>query len=166
MHWRQIREHPSLQDLPFKIETDRWGHILMSPASNRHSLLQGELQALLRTLTPSGAAFPECSVSTAEGVKVADVAWASAAFLARHGDADPYPEAPEILIEVISPSNSTAEMAEKRALYFAGGALEVWLCDEAGGLRFFDANGALEHSALVPTFPAQVRLPFDVRRGS
>jgi len=34
--------------------------------------------------------------------------------------------APEICVEVISPRNSPEEMAEKRALYFAAGADEVW----------------------------------------
>jgi hypothetical protein len=38
MRWQEICDHPCLRDLPFKLETDRWGHIVMSPASNRHSL--------------------------------------------------------------------------------------------------------------------------------
>lgn len=33
MNWQEIRSHPALEDLPFKLETDRWGHIMMSPAS-------------------------------------------------------------------------------------------------------------------------------------
>jgi len=41
MNWQEICDNPQLRDLPFKLETDRWGHIVMSPASNRHSLVQG-----------------------------------------------------------------------------------------------------------------------------
>jgi Uma2 family endonuclease len=161
MNWQEICSHPSLKDLPFKLETDRWGHIVMSPASNRHSLLQGEIQALLRTHTSGGLAFPECSIATSAGVKVADVAWASGAFLRLHGAADPYPAAPEIVVEVLSDSNTRAEMDEKQRLYFERGAQEFWLCTQPGEMLFFDANGALADSRLVPDFPARVSLPFD-----
>ena len=34
--------------------------------------------------------------------------------LQRHGIANPYPEAPEIVIEILSPSNTLAEMEEKK----------------------------------------------------
>ncbi|AGA89445.1 hypothetical protein Thimo_0599 [Thioflavicoccus mobilis 8321] len=161
MNWQEICAHPALKDLPFKLETDRWGHIVMSPASNRHSLLQGEIQALLRRFADDGLAFPECSVATDAGVKVADVAWASTAFLRRHGAANPYPEAPEIVIEVLSASNSRAEMEEKKALYFARGAQEFWLCTDAGEIVFYGPSSQLEQSLLVPGFPARVTLPFD-----
>lgn len=161
MNWQQICSHPSLKDLPFKLETDRWGHIVMSPESNRHSLLQGEIQALLRLHAPAGLAFPECSVGTAAGIKVADVAWASGDFLHQYGAADPYPNAPEIVVEVLSDSNTRAEMDEKQGLYFERGAQEFWLCTQAGEMLFFDANGPLPSSRLAPGFPARVSLPFD-----
>jgi Uma2 family endonuclease len=133
----------------------------MSPASNRHSLLQGEIQALLRLHAPGGLAFPECSVGTAAGVKVADVAWASPDFLRRHGAADPYPKAPEIVVEVLSDSNTRAEMDEKQGLYFERGAQEFWLCTQQGEMLFFDVNGPIPCSRLSPDFPARVSLPFD-----
>lgn len=161
MNWQDICSHPSLKDLPFKLETDRWGHIVMSPASNRHSLLQGEIQALLRLHATGGLAFPECSVGTALGVKVADVAWASGDFLRQHGSADPYPEAPEIVVEVLSDSNTRAEMDEKQGLYFERGAREFWLCTPEGEMLFFGKDGLLPSSRLVPGFPGRVSLPFD-----
>ena len=30
MEWREVVEHPSLKDLPFKIETNEWGKIMMA----------------------------------------------------------------------------------------------------------------------------------------
>ncbi len=162
MNWQEICSHPSLKDLPFKLETDRWGHIVMSPASNRHSLLQGEIQALLRAHADGvGVAFPECSVATSAGVKVADVARASIDFLRRHGAANPYPESPEIVVEILSDSNTGAEMEEKKELYFERGARECWLCTDAGEILFYEAGRRLVKSAMIPRFPAQVRLPFD-----
>ena len=34
MTWEEIINDPTLQNLPFKIETNRFGQILMSPATN------------------------------------------------------------------------------------------------------------------------------------
>ena len=90
---------------------------------------------------PDGTVLTECSVETAKGVKVADVVWASDAFLQRNRGATPYIEAPEVCVEIQSPSNSDAEMAEKRSLYFARGTRECWLCDEDGNLSFFSRQG-------------------------
>ena len=159
MNWQEICDEPTLRDLQFKIESDQWGRIVMSPASNRHSLLQAEIQNLLRTHCATGYAFPECSIQTSEGVKVADVAWGSDEFFRCHGTANPYPAAPEIVVEVASPSNGIAELMEKKALYLGIGAREVWLCSDEGSVRFFDPQNELEASGLLPTFPKRVRLP-------
>lgn len=160
MTWQAICDNPLFQDLPFKFETNRWGRIEMSPASNRHSRYQGLIAKLLDRLLPDGEAIPECSIQTADGVKVADVAWASADFLRRHGVANPYPEAPEIVIEILSPSNTLAEMEEKKELYFARGAREFWICEEDGAMRFYNNHAQLAASALVPGFAGRVELPF------
>ncbi len=36
MEWREVIEHPSLKNLPFKIETNEWGQIEMTPTSHAH----------------------------------------------------------------------------------------------------------------------------------
>ncbi len=36
MTWADVMANPYLQDLPFKIELNKWGRIEMSPASNEH----------------------------------------------------------------------------------------------------------------------------------
>lgn len=63
---------------------------------------------------------------------------------------------PEICIEVLSRSNTAAEMEDKRRLFFEGGAGEVWIVDADGRVTFYDANGTLEASKLAPDFPATV----------
>jgi Uma2 family endonuclease len=65
-------------------------------------------------------------------------------------------EAGEICVEVISPSNTKAEMEEKMALYFDAGAVEVWFCDENGKMRFVGKDGSLERSLLCPDFPVLI----------
>lgn len=147
MEWAEAINHPSLKDLPFKIELNKWGQILMSPASNRHGILQSEAVRLLHAQLPEGVVIVECSVQTSDGVKVADVAWASETFLRRNGEATPYLEAPEICIEILSPSNSPDEMEHKVDLYLARGAEEVWLCSEDGTIRFYGHRGQVEQSS-------------------
>ncbi|QDT70288.1 hypothetical protein MalM25_32340 [Planctomycetes bacterium MalM25] len=155
MDWSEIVDNPYLQDLPFKIEQDRYGNILMSPASNRHGRLQNRIARELETQLDDGECITECSVQTSEGVKAPDVVWQSVEHYRRHGDSTPMPEAPEICVEVLSPSNSQAEMDLKRRLYFEAGAKEVWVCRQDGSLIFYDENGALSASTLAPNFTKQ-----------
>ncbi|MFT5367060.1 MAG: Uma2 family endonuclease [Candidatus Latescibacterota bacterium] len=158
MKWSEVINDKTLQDLPYKIELNEWGHIVMSPASNRHGLIQSKIARLLNQQDALGETFPECSIETAKGVKVADVIWGSAHFFEQNGLETPYRVAPEICVEVLSPSNTMAEMEEKRDLYLAKGAREVWVCDEEGQLTFFDTCGKLAHSTLFPDFPTKVSL--------
>ena len=58
MTWEEVCDHPLLQDLPFKIELNKWGNIEMSPARNRHAEYQGEIEFLLRTLKKAASPFP------------------------------------------------------------------------------------------------------------
>ncbi|HSH01658.1 MAG TPA: Uma2 family endonuclease, partial [Anaerolineae bacterium] len=141
MEWSQIISDPTLQDLPYKIEQNEWGHIEMSPASNKHSFIQGVLLIMIYQHCQNGRVLPECSIQTAKGVKVAAVVWVSEQFLAEFNTTTPYPRAPELCVEIISPSNSDAEMAHKIDLYLARGAQEVWLCDLNGHLRFHTYDG-------------------------
>ena len=160
MNWQQICNNPAFNDLPFKFETNEWGKIEMSPASNSHSIYQGLLIGWLNKLGQKGWAFPECSVQTTKGVKVADVAWATVDFFKLNKSRNPYLEAPEILIEAISPSNTKAEMMQKKQLYFAKGAQEVWLCNSQGKMSFFNAEHELESSVLMPDFPVVIKIDF------
>ena len=156
MNWSDVLADPSLQDLPYKIELNQYGAIVMTPASNRHAILQGKIIKLLLLETSKGSVPVECSVATSKGVRVPDVAWVSEQFLARNGETTPFEQAPELCVEVVSPSNSRAEMEEKIQLYLEQGAKEVWLCSEAGELEFFSADGALDASTLFPGFPQKI----------
>ena len=146
MNWDNVIHNPLLQNLPFKIELNKWGKILMSPASNNHGKLQFEVGTLIDRHKKSGKIIMECSIDTSDGVKVADVAWVSDDFIKQHGYETPYKVAPELCVEIISPSNSGAEIDEKIQLYLAKGASEVWTCDNKGNLHYFSHIGELEKS--------------------
>ncbi|MDP2901721.1 MAG: Uma2 family endonuclease [Methylovulum sp.] len=156
MRWQDVCEHPSLKNLPFKIELDEYGKIIMSPVKVVHSARQGEIAFILRTLLKTGKTLPECAINTSKGTKVADVAWVSLDRFQIIKDEVECSIAPEICVEVISSSNTTKEMDEKKALYFEAGAKEFWICDENGVLSFFDKDGKLGKSALAQKFPAKI----------
>jgi Uma2 family endonuclease len=138
MTWADVMANPYLKDLPFKIELNKWGKIEMSPASNQHGMLQFNIGKELDK-RPGGHVLVECSVATSNGVRVADIAWISDARLAEVGTVTPYPKAPEICVEVMSPSNTWPEMEMKAALYLGAGAEEVWIAGLDGSRRVIRA---------------------------
>ncbi len=146
MQWAEVIDNPYFKDLPFKIELNRFGQVLMSPASNQHGNLEYRVGRALERGCPEGEIIIECAIQTTDGVKVADVAWVSAAFIQQYGYSTPYAQAPEICVEVISPSNTDEEMQLKIALYLAQGAQEVWLVDTKASIRFFNAYGEQKKS--------------------
>jgi Uma2 family endonuclease len=68
---------------------------------------------------------------------------------------DPATRAPEICVEIMSKSNTEAEMEEKRRLYREIGADEVWVVDTDGKIEFY-RDEALETSSIVPTAPVHL----------
>jgi Uma2 family endonuclease len=155
MQWQEVCEHPSLQNLPFKIELNEQGQILMTPVKVYHSAFQGKIS---RLLPENGIVLPECAITTTKGTKVADIAWCSEQRFKLIEHETECSIAPEVCIEVISSSNTRMEMEEKRQLYLTAGAIEFWICNEVGEVKFFDANGQLKKSNLVPTFPNKVKV--------
>lgn len=155
LRWAELINDKTLRDLPYKIELNSWGKIEMSPASNRHGRLQVVLGAELMRQLPDGIVVSEASVLTDIGIRVPDVAWGSAAFMQAFGEATPYPKAPEICVEIVSPSNSADEIREKTRAYLAAGAEEVWIVSDDGAVRYFDANGVRGTSR----YPVTLALP-------
>ena len=93
-----------------------------------------------------GEALTELAIITADGVKVPDVAWCSEAFLAQHWSNVALLKAPEVCIEVVSPSNSEAELRSKTEHYLGLGAIEVWLVSEGGAVEVYTATGVQDNS--------------------
>lgn len=160
MTWAEVIESPYLKDLPFKIELNEWGQIVMSPAANNHGCFQMSVAEILLAQKTDGKVSVECSVQTSKNVKVPDVVWMSAKFIKKHSVGQimdtPVENAPELCVEVVSPSNSALELKEKRDLYFERGAREVWECSEKGAMKFFGPNGEIARSSLFPKFPRQI----------
>ena len=157
MKWEEVCNNQQLQNLPFKIELNKWGQIVMSPVKVKHSFYQGRIQRLLESLLQTGEVMPECAINTSDGVKVADVVWCSDERFDHIQDEVSASIAPEICIEVKSIGNTLEEMEFKKKLYFEAQAMEVWICNEQGEITFYNEQNELTQSLLVPYFPTQIK---------
>ena len=156
MNWQEVCTNPALQNLPYKMELNRQGQIIMSPASVLHVIFQARIIALLNKQIGNWLVVPEFPVETSDGVKVADVGLLTMeqAITVKNNITSAF--APIICIEVLSPSNTLIEMSNKKALYFDKGAEEFWICDQMGNMTFYDKNGELSTSLIVKDFPYNI----------
>jgi Uma2 family endonuclease len=156
--WHRVLNDPKLRELPYKVETNEHGQIVLSPHKPQHGLRQARILRLIdRHATSPGEPAVEFAIETRKGVKVPDVVWLSAERLAQvPEDAEASPVVPDLVVEVLSEGNTESEIAEKRRLYLDEGAREVWTCAPDGTLTFYDADGVRDASALVPSFPSRV----------
>lgn len=154
--WNELCRDPSLADLPYKIELNAWGKVEMGPpAGVGHGHQQAQLVQQLQQQLPGGIVLIECPVVTAIGVRVPDVLWASDEFRKQHKRSSPLPRAPEICVEIFSPSNFEAEIAEKTRAYLSAGAVEVWVVARNGTIRYIDCEGAKPGSR----YPVTLNIP-------
>jgi Uma2 family endonuclease len=145
-------------DLPFPWETNAQGQIIMTPVNYGHSHHVGQLIQWLGRIVPAWKTGSELGIVTADGLKAPDVTIASRAYHDRHlADEGYVTEAPEICIEVMSPSNTWREMHHNMGLYFAVGTVEVWVVDTNGQVAFFGpGNAVLAASRLIPQAPGKI----------
>ena len=159
--WRKVLADRFLAGLPHRIETDRYGQIVMSPPpAPEHGEEQFETGSMLKKLLPDGHVITECPVSTAEGVKGVDVTWISKERRRAQRGQVCFTQASEICVEVVSPGNTRRELREKKALFFAAGAEEVWFCHRDMRMEFFRKvePEAPAGSALCAAFPKRIQI--------
>lgn len=155
LRWTEMMRDPTLRDLPYKIELNAWGSIEMSPTSFQHSHDQGYVAKELGAQLPQGEVLVELPILTDIGVRVPDVAWGSSAYMDAQRASTPVSRAPEICVEVLSPSNSEAEIREKTRAYLAAGAEEVWIISAEGSWHVFTTQGeqpASRYPVKLPRF--------------
>jgi Uma2 family endonuclease len=160
--WEEICADETLAAFEFRIETDEFGQTIMSPPPTpEHGEEQSEISHLIRIHAKfPGRTITECPVSTSGGVKAADVAWISMERREAQRGQKAFTTAPEICVEVLSPSNTRNEIEEKKSLYFESGAEEVWICGLDGTIDFFLAGApdVPAKSDICPDCPLKVVL--------
>lgn len=113
-------------------------------------MYQAKIVALLSRLLASGMMISKCSFQPREGVKVADVAWASDDFMRRNRRENPFPEAPELCVgKFCRLPIRWPKWTKRKILYFARGAMEFWIYGKNGDILFYKNTGALSQSEQV-----------------
>jgi Uma2 family endonuclease len=152
--YESLHRDPRFRDLPYKVETTARGKVVMSPPSLYHGSLQFRMATAIHQAHLGGHVVTEAAIRTPDGTRVADVAWFREDHWQEEKQNVQAVRAPAICVEVASPSNSAQEMKDKRDLYLAAGAEEVWLCDADRQIHVFDAHGKRTHSRFLPELPA------------
>ncbi len=106
MNWEALCTHPDLQNLPYKIEFNAKGQVIMSPAKLYHGQFQHKLGMLLEKHLGYGKILIEAAIQTFDSTKVTDVAWFSTDRWIQVKDAFEASIAPEICVEIISESDT------------------------------------------------------------
>ena len=126
----------------------------MSPTGITHGVLCTEIAAELRAFVQANNLGVVCGAETGfvlerdpDTVLGADAAFISHERFAKVENPDKFgPFAPDLAVEVMSPSNAMREMGEKVALYFGAGARAVWVFNPK------------KRTAAVYTSPSDVRI--------
>jgi Uma2 family endonuclease len=138
-------------------ETNGQGRIIMNPPIGlQHAKRADRIRSEIKSKASNWQVWPEVGIHTADGVKAPDLAVAEPGFVENVDHRGFLLSAPELCVEVMSPSNSWEEMHHKTLPYLAAGAREVWICDDAGELHLFDGAGQQVDSALIPSIPTQI----------
>ena len=130
-----IEEFRNIPDPPgFSIELRNGEVFQVSPPKNRHFRIQAAVRNLLhQRLAAKGLVATEFPFIPDNGLnfRIADLAFVSQSRFDAIDDEDNLHGSPELVVEVLSPSNTVAEMYEKEALCLGNGALEFWVVDPA-----------------------------------
>jgi Uma2 family endonuclease len=126
----------------------------MSPTGITHGVLCTEIAAELRAFVQANDLGVVCGAETGfvlerdpDTVLGADAAFISHERFTKVENPDKFgPFAPDLAVEVMSPSNTMREMEEKAALYFGAGARAVWVFNPK------------KRTAAVYTSPTDVRV--------
>lgn len=128
-----VEQYRRLPEQPGVIQESHLGQVVrLAPPKMGHTKLQHRLVELLKQRAgDAGAVAAEVPFRALPeyDLRGADVAFVSRERWDTTDDNDNLRGSPELVIEVLSPSNTKAEIREKAALYLATGAREFWVVD-------------------------------------
>ena len=106
--------------------------VAVTHAKLKHQMIRSRLRHLLEPLAPP-AALVECAVAFRAlpqyELRVADVAYLAPERCAKVDPENYIQGAPDLVVEVLSPSNTASEIYDKEKLCLNNGAKESWVVD-------------------------------------
>lgn len=137
--WRELVADPNTPEF---VELSEFGELILSPTpTNRHERVAFRVARALEQQLGAEASTAVSVQTKTRGVRRPDAVWMPPEKWDTAGDADPLPLVPDICVEVLSPSNTRAQVAMKTAAYLDGGANEVITVGLQGEVRFFGPEG-------------------------
>ena len=159
-------------DLPEdrRYELDEGEIIELTFPSPSHNETAGRIYSLLRswnTVAKAGVVFlPDAPYILAEGsLRGPDISFVRQSRLQAIDFDKPIPGAPDLAVEVVSPSDRRGALLRKVGQYLAAGSVEVWLVYTithtvtvftAVGERVLESDDLIESPVLLPGFSARV----------
>jgi len=136
-----------MEDPPgFRLELHNGEVVKVTRPKYKHALIQMRITELFNSLLKGqGRALPEFAFRPypQHELRVADVGWIPRGREEQIDREDNLQGAPDIVVEVLSPSNTIPEMLKKKALCFNTGCVEFWLVDPVEQLvEIIPVNGA------------------------
>ena len=175
-----VMPHRDERGNDFRLELVRGEVRRMSPTGITHGVFCTELAIEIGGFVKANDLGIVCGAETGfiverepDSVLGADVAFISHERLAKIENPDKFgPFAPDLAVEVMSPSNTTREMEEKVALYFGAGARAVWVFDpkkrtaavyaSPAEARVLDERDTLDGGEVLPGFRLELSKLFAV----
>ncbi|HML15871.1 MAG TPA: Uma2 family endonuclease [Bryobacteraceae bacterium] len=120
------------EDKPGRYELHHGVPVFMPPPKHGHALVQHRLIKCLESVAAGrGVVWPEFAFRPLAEYEcwIADVAYLSQPRFDAIAADDYLRGAPELVIEVLSPSNTAEEMNEREAICLENGCLEFWIVD-------------------------------------
>ena len=133
-----VEEFRTLKDPPgVRLELHNGEVVEVTRPKYKHALIQRRIFILFETiLSGRGRAFIEFTFRPypEHEVRVADVGWVGRKREVQIDLEDNLQGAPDIVVEVLSPSNTTSEMLTKKDLCFNAGCQQFWIVDPKAAL--------------------------------
>ena len=151
--WQQLAQD---EQTPDHYELTEYGELVLSPKpTNRHQRLCTQIAIQLQAQLKGEAAVEPAVFTTTAGIRVPDVVWMPES---KWEGADPTHdvlEAPDLVVEVLSPGNRKPEMDHKIHGYLHSGVQEVIVIGLTGTIEYVRPDGRHATSA----FPLHLVLP-------
>ena len=137
--WTELGQN---EQLPDWYELTEHGELIMSPKpTNRHQAVCAEVAFQLRTQLGGQAVGEVAVLTTMAGVRVPDVVWMPEKKWQRVTAHNDLIQAPDLVVEVLSPGNRQTEINHKVQAYLTSGIQEVIIVGLTGSIEFHRHNG-------------------------